>query len=194
MLESYRVILASNSPRRKELLAGVGISFEVMTIPGIDESFPDTLKGGDIPLFLARKKSDAYQDILRDNVLVITADTIVWQDGKVLGKPKDRREAVEMIAELSGRSHTVYTGVCVRSATKEEAFYTESKVFFDELTADEIEYYVDNFKPYDKAGAYGIQEWIGYVAIEGIEGSFFNVMGLPVQRLYVELSEFIKGL
>ena len=190
MLESYRVILASNSPRRKELLAGVGISFDVMTIPGIDESFPDTLKGGDIPLFLARKKSDAYQDILRDNVLVITADTIVWQDGKVLGKPKDRREAVEMIAELSGRSHTVYTGVCVRSATKEEAFYTESKVFFDELTADEIEYYVDNFKPYDKAGAYGIQEWIGYIAVKKIEGSYFNIKGIPIQRLYQVLKQF----
>lgn len=190
MLESYRVILASNSPRRKELLTGVGVSFEVMTIPGIDESFPDTLKGGDIPLFLARKKCDAYQDILRDNVLVITADTIVWQDGKVLGKPKDRREAVEMITALSARSHTVYTGVCVRSTTKEEAFYTESKVFFDELSVDEIEYYVDNFKPYDKAGAYGIQEWIGYIAVRKIEGSYFNIMGLPIQRLYQVLKQF----
>ena len=130
MLESYRVILASNSPRRKELLAGVGISFEVMTIPGIDESFPDTLKGGDIPLFLARKKSDAYQDILRDNVLVITADTIVWQDGKVLGKPKDRREAVEMIAELSGRSHTVYTGVCVLEALLKKRLFIQSLRYF----------------------------------------------------------------
>ena len=124
MLEQYRIILASNSPRRKELLAGLGISFDVLTIPGIDESYPDTLVGGDIPVYLAKKKSEAYNDILRDNLLVITADTIVWHNGKVLGKPKDRREAIEMLTELSGDSHIVYTGVCVRTKDKEVSFFT----------------------------------------------------------------------
>jgi septum formation protein len=190
MLEQYRIILASNSPRRKELLAGLGISFDVLTIPGIDESYPDTLVGGDIPVYLAKKKSEAYNDILRDNLLVITADTIVWHNGKVLGKPKDRREAIEMLTELSGDSHIVYTGVCVRTKDKEVSFFTESEVFFDELTSYEIEYYVDNYKPYDKAGSYGIQEWIGYVGVKRIEGSYFNIMGLPIQRLYKELKRF----
>jgi septum formation protein len=190
MLEQYRIILASNSPRRKELLAGLGISFDVLTIPGIDESYPDTLVGGDIPVYLAKKKSEAYNDILRDNLLVITADTIVWHNGKVLGKPKDRREAIEMLTELSGDSHIVYTGVCVRTKDKEVSFFTESEVFFDELTSSEIEYYVDNYKPYDKAGSYGIQEWIGYVGVKRIEGSYFNIMGLPIQRLYKELKRF----
>ena len=191
MLEQYRIILASNSPRRKELLAGLGISFDVLTIPGIDESYPDTLVGGDIPVYLAKKKSEAYNDILRDNLLVITADTIVWHNGKVLGKPKDRREAIEMLTELSGDSHIVYTGVCVRTKDKEVSFFTESEVFFDELTSSEIEYYVDNYKPYDKAGSYGIQEWIGYVGVKRIEGSYFNIMGLPIQRLYKELKRFV---
>ena len=190
MLEQYRIILASNSPRRKELLAGLGISFDVLTIPGIDESYPDTLVGGDIPVYLAKKKSEAYNDILRDNLLVITADTIVWHNGKVLGKPKDRRVAIEMLTELSGDSHIVYTGVCVRTKDKEVSFFTESEVFFDELTSSEIEYYVDNYKPYDKAGSYGIQEWIGYVGVKRIEGSYFNIMGLPIQRLYKELKRF----
>lgn len=190
MLEQYRIILASNSPRRKELLAGLGISFDVLTIPGIDESYPDTLVGGDIPVYLAKKKSEAYNDILRDNLLVITADTIVWHNGKVLGKPKDRREAIEMLTELSGDSHIVYTGVCVRTKDKEVSFFTDSEVFFDELTSSEIEYYVDNYKPYDKAGSYGIQEWIGYVGVKRIEGSYFNIMGLPIQRLYKELKRF----
>ena len=190
MLEQYRIILASNSPRRKELLAGLGISFDVLTISGIDESYPDTLAGGDIPVYLAKKKSEAYNDILRDNLLVITADTIVWHNGKVLGKPKDRREAIEMLTELSGDSHIVYTGVCVRTKDKEVSFFTESEVFFDELTSSEIEYYVDNYKPYDKAGSYGIQEWIGYVGVKRIEGSYFNIMGLPIQRLYKELKRF----
>ena len=190
MLEQYHIILASNSPRRKELLAGLGISFDVLTIPGIDESYPDTLVGGDIPVYLAKKKSEAYNDILRDNLLVITADTIVWHNGKVLGKPKDRREAIEMLTELSGDSHIVYTGVCVRTKDKEVSFFTESEVFFDELTSSEIEYYVDNYKPYDKAGSYGIQEWIGYVGVKRIEGSYFNIMGLPIQRLYKELKRF----
>lgn len=190
MLEQYRIILASNSPRRKELLAGLGISFDVLTIPGIDESYPNTLVGGDIPVYLAKKKSEAYNDILRDNLLVITADTIVWHNGKVLGKPKDRSEAIEMLTELSGDSHIVYTGVCVRTKDKEVSFFTESEVFFDELTSSEIEYYVDNYKPYDKAGSYGIQEWIGYVGVKRIEGSYFNIMGLPIQRLYKELKRF----
>lgn len=192
MLESYKVILASNSPRRKELLAGLGISFDVMTIPGIDESFPDSLQGGEIPLFLAQKKCDAYRDILKDNTLVITADTIVWQDGKVLGKPRDRREAIEMLSSLSGSSHYVYTGVCVRDCHKEISFYSESKVYFDSLDLSEIEFYVDQFKPFDKAGSYGIQEWIGYIGVKRIEGSYFNIMGLPIQRLYQELKMFMK--
>lgn len=186
-LKKYRVILASNSPRRKELLAGLDVDFEVRTLPGIDESYPETLQGADIPLYIARKKADAYRQHLHRDELVITADTIVWLDGCVLGKPRDREDAIRMIASLSGRTHQVYTGVCLTTSGWQRSFAAETEVRFATLTDAEIAYYVDTFQPMDKAGAYGVQEWIGYVGVENISGSYFNVMGLPVQRLYKEL-------
>ena len=187
------IILASNSPRRKELMAGLDIPFEVKTLPSIDESFPDTLQGGEIPLYIAREKANAYRTNIRPDELIITADTIVWLDGQVLGKPRDADEARSMLRALSGKEHEVFTGVALTSADKQISFVSESKVFFAELTDEEIDYYITAYRPFDKAGAYGIQEWIGYVGIRRIEGSFFNVMGLPVRRLYEALKEFGIG-
>ena len=190
LVEGYRVILASNSPRRKELLGGLGIDFEVRTLQDIDESYPDTLKGEEIPMFISGKKAEAYKRTMADDEMIITADTIVYDNGKVLGKPKDRGEAIQMLWELSGHAHEVITGVSIVTKEKTTQFASTSKVTFAALTDDEIAYYVDTYKPYDKAGAYGIQEWIGYVAVTRIEGSYFNVMGLPIQRLYTELKQF----
>ena len=188
--EGYRVILASNSPRRKELLGGLGIDFEVRTLQDIDESYPDTLKGEEIPMFISGKKAEAYKRTMADDEMIITADTIVYDNGQVLGKPKDRGEAMQMLRELSGHAHEVITGVSIVTKEKTTQFASTSKVTFAALTDEEIAYYVDTYKPYDKAGAYGIQEWIGYVAVTRIEGSYFNVMGLPIQRLYTELKQF----
>ena len=189
-LKKYNVVLASNSPRRKELLEGLGINYEVRTISGIDESYPSYIKGEEIPLYIARKKSDAYKKFLVENELVITADTIVWLDGKVLGKPHNAVRAREMLASLSGNTHQVMTGVCIMTKNIRKEFVAVTDVAFDNLTQDEITYYVDNYKPFDKAGAYGIQEWIGYVGVKAINGSYFNVVGLPIQRLYKELKNF----
>jgi len=183
----YHIILASNSPRRKELLAGLGLEFEVRTLPGIDESYPSELKQGEIPLHIAKEKADAYRSQLGDNDLLITADTIVWLRGEVLGKPADRDEAIQMLKKLSGCTHQVYTGVALTTKAWQRSFYVETHVHFAALNDEDILYYVDTYKPYDKAGAYGVQEWIGYVGVEGLEGSYYNVMGLPVQRLYREL-------
>ena len=191
LVGSYKVILASNSPRRKELLSGLGIDFEVRTISGIDESYPHTLRGEDIPVFISGKKAEAYRQTMAENEMIITADTIVYDNGRVLGKPKGREEAIEMLHELSGHAHEVITGVTIAAKQKTVQFASTSKVFFASLTDEEIVYYVDNYKPFDKAGAYGIQEWIGYVAVTRIEGSYFNVMGLPIQRLYTELKQFV---
>lgn len=191
MLENYDVILASNSPRRRQLLEGLGVEFRVQTIPGLDESYPEgELSGAEIPLYLARKKAEAYEPMMEESTMVITADTIVWHRGCVLGKPKSREHAVGMLRSLAGDSHQVFTGVCVRTRRREEVFCCESTVRFAQLTQEEIEYYVDNYKPFDKAGSYGVQEWIGYVGVESIEGSFYNIMGLPVQRLYNVLKRF----
>ena len=190
MLENYHIILASNSPRRQELLKGLELNFEIMTIPELDESYPETLKGKEIPLFLAQKKGAAYTSYLRDNVMIITADTIVWFENKVLGKPKDREDAIGMLQVMSGNMHQVFTGVCVKTKEKEVTFCVGSDVRFAKLTDEEIVYYVDKYKPYDKAGSYGVQEWIGYIGVEHINGSFYNIMGLPVQRLYGELKKF----
>lgn len=190
LVEGYKVILASNSPRRKELLGGLGIDFEVRTLSDIDESYPDTLKGEDIPMFISKKKAEAYKQGMADDDMIITADTIVYDNGHVLGKPKDRAEAIQMLRELSGHSHEVITGVSIVTKEKTVQFASTSKVTFATLSNEEITYYVDHYKPYDKAGAYGIQEWIGYVAVTRIEGSYFNVMGLPIQRLYTELKQF----
>ena len=190
LVDGYKVILASNSPRRKELLGGLGIDFEVRTLSDIDESYPDSLKGEDIPMYISGKKAEAYKQGMADDEMIITADTIVYDHEQVLGKPKDRGEAMRMLRELSGHAHKVITGVSIVTKEKTTQFASTSKVTFAELTDEEIAYYVDTYKPYDKAGAYGIQEWIGYVAVTRIEGSYFNVMGLPIQRLYTELKQF----
>ena len=190
LVDGYKVILASNSPRRKELLGGLGIDFEVRTLSDIDESYPDSLKGEDIPMYISGKKAEAYKQGMADDEMIITADTIVYDHEQVLGKPKDRGEAMRMLRELSGHAHEVITGVSIVTKEKTTQFASTSKVTFAELTDEEIAYYVDTYKPYDKAGAYGIQEWIGYVAVTRIEGSYFNVMGLPIQRLYTELKQF----
>jgi septum formation protein len=189
-LSTYNIILAWQSPRRQELLAGLDIPFTVNVIPGIEENYPEILAGGDVALYLAKQKAEAYTDLLDDNTLVITADTIVWCDGKVLGKPADAEDAKRMLAQLSEKTHTVYTGVCLQSKSKQVAFSASTEVRFARLSAEEIEYYVEKYRPMDKAGSYGVQEWIGYVAVEHINGSFYNVMGLPVQRLYSELKRW----
>ena len=189
-LKKYRLILASNSPRRKELLAGLGLDYEVRTLPDVDESYPESLQGGDIPLYISRMKADAYKPMLQPDELMITADTIVWMDGMVLGKPRNKLGAIEMLRQLSGGVHFVYTGVSITTQTRQESFYVATEVRFANLTDEEIEYYVDTYQPMDKAGAYGVQEWIGYIGVENIKGSYFNVMGLPVQRLYTELKKF----
>ncbi len=191
-LKNYNIILASNSPRRKELLEGLGVNYSVKTLSGVDESYPETLNGEEIPLFIAKKKADAYINNISDNDLIITADTIVWLDGKVLGKPENAAHAKEMLAALSGKTHQVMTGVCITSKDKRKEFVSVTDVTFDTLSAEEIEYYVENFRPFDKAGAYGIQEWIGYIGVKSISGSYFNVVGLPIQRLYRELVKFKK--
>lgn len=186
-LKEYHIILASNSPRRRELLAGLGLDFEVRTLPGIDESYPDSLEGSHIPLYIARKKAEAYRTYLHKDELMITADTIVWLDRRVLGKPRDEAEAVQMLHDMSGRTHEVYTGVCLTTSARQRSFTVGTRVRFAQLSDEEIQYYVSHFHPLDKAGAYGVQEWIGYVGVEYIEGSYYNVMGLPMQRLYQEL-------
>lgn len=188
----YRIILASNSPRRRELLGGLGIDFTVKVMEGIDESWPHDLKGEDIPLYISKEKAAPYKAAIANDELVITADTIVYVDGEVLGKPYDKADAVRMLKLISGRWHEVITGVTLMTKERERSFAVTTKVKFSNLSDDEIRRYVDSGLPMDKAGAYGIQEWIGYVGVEAIEGSYFNVVGLPVQRLYRELMEFIK--
>ena len=188
-LNKYRIILASNSPRRKELLSGLGIQYEVKTLPDIDESYPEGLDGMEIPAFIACSKADAYREVMQTDELIITADTIVWLDGNVMGKPKDAEEAREMLRSLSGQTHQVITGVCLTTAVYQKAFATMTDVTFATLSEEEITYYVERHSPMDKAGSYGIQEWIGFIGVESISGSYFNVMGLPIQRLYTELKK-----
>ena len=186
-LKKYKVILASNSPRRKELLAGLGVDYEVRTLPDVDESYPEILQGADIPLYIAKEKADAYVAMMQHGELMITADTIVWLDGKVLGKPRDREDALQMLRTMSGRTHEVFTGVCITTTDWQRSFTAQTEVRFATLSEEEIAYYVDNFQPMDKAGAYGVQEWIGFIGVENISGSYYNIMGLPVQKLYREL-------
>ena len=186
-LEKYKVILASGSPRRRELMAGLGVNYEVRILPDVDESYPHTLQGEEIPLYIAKEKADAYIPMMQPDELIITADTIVWLDGKVLGKPRDREDALQMLRTMSGRTHEVFTGVCITTTDWQRSFTAQTEVRFATLSEDEIIYYVDNFKPMDKAGAYGVQEWIGYIGVENISGSYYNIMGLPVQKLYREL-------
>ena len=186
-LKKYKVILASNSPRRKELLAGLGVDYEVRTLPDVDESYPETFQGADIPLYIAKEKADAYVAMMQPGELMITADTIVWLDGKLLGKPRDREDALQMLRTMSGRTHEVFTGVCITTTDWQRSFTAQTEVRFATLSEEEIAYYVDNFQPMDKAGAYGVQEWIGFIGVENISGSYYNIMGLPVQKLYREL-------
>ena len=188
----YKIILASNSPRRRELLGGLGIPFTTRVLDGIDESWPQGLKGQDISLYISREKASAYRKSIAPDELVITADTIVYVDGRVLGKPASETDARRMLRMVSGRWHDVITGVTLMTAQREHSFAVTTRVRFCDLTDAEIEYYIKNYAPMDKAGAYGIQEWIGYVGVERIEGSYFNVVGLPVQRLYRELIEFCR--
>jgi len=185
--EKYRIILASHSPRRKELLAGLGLPFEVRVLEGIDESYPDDLPVSEVALHIAGKKADAYRRIIRDDELVITADTVVIVGDEILGKPADEEDAVRMLHLLSGRTHQVTTGVCLLTAAQEHAFDVTTDVTFKAFSDEEVRYYVSHYKPFDKAGAYGIQEWIGYIGVTGLHGSYYNVMGLPVQRIYSEL-------
>lgn len=190
-LKDYRILLASKSPRRRELLKGCGLEFEIAEGRDAEESFPADMPLGEVAEYLSKIKSEAYVDTLTEGDILITADTVVIAAEEILGKPKDREDAVRMLRLLSGSSHEVVTGVTLRTLDKERSFSCRSVVRFREMSDGEIEYYIDTYHPYDKAGAYGIQEWIGYVAISGIEGSFYNVMGLPVQMLWVELEKFV---
>ena len=190
-LNKYKIILASQSPRRQELLRGLNIPFEVQVID-VDESYPNQLVGVDIPMYLAEKKAKAFVNSLEDNTLLITADTIVWHEGQVFGKPINKLDATRMLTALSGKTHQVITGVCICTLKKRKTFHVISEVRFAHITPNEIEYYLQNYQPYDKAGSYGVQEWIGYIGVEYIEGSYFNVMGLPIQRLYTELKRWKK--
>lgn len=186
------IILGSQSPRRQELLRGLDIDFTVRTINGLEEHYPDTLQGAEIPLFLAQQKAEAFLPTLTDNDLLITADTIVWLDGHVYGKPAHADEARQMLRTLSGRTHEVITGVCLTSPNRQEKFSATTQVTFARFDEAEIDYYISKYKPFDKAGSYGVQEWIGYIGVENIAGSFYNVMGLPVQRLYNVLQNWNK--
>ena len=191
MFEGYRFILGSQSPRRRELLAGLCLDFTVEPIKGDPEVYDSSMPREEVPEFLARYKSSGYPRPLEADEVLITADTLVYLGDRLMGKPKDRGEAFEMLRSLSGRTHSVLTGVAVRTASRCESFTSTTEVTFKELSEEEITYYVDNYRPYDKAGSYGVQEWIGYIGITGIEGSYFNVMGLPVQRLYTQLREML---
>ena len=184
-----KILLASKSPRRQELIKGIELPYEVK-IFDVDETFPQHLKAEQIPLFLAQKKSAGYTDDLQANEILITADTIVWVNNHVLNKPENEQEAFTMLSEICGTSHLVYTGVCLRSREKQVAFFDCSEVFIKQLSEDEIWHYIKHYQPFDKAGSYGIQDWFGYVAVEKINGCFYNVMGLPVSKLYHTLKEF----
>lgn len=189
-LSKYHIYLASKSPRRRELLNQLRIKFNTINIGGIDESYPDDIPAAEVPQYIANRKADAYMSLIKDNEMVITADTLVMIDNRILGKPKDEAEAVEMLMALSGKVHKVVSGVCIVTAYRRTSFTTETYVKFAEISKEEAQYYVENYMPLDKAGAYGIQEWIGCIAVESIHGSFYNVMGLPVHRLYNELKMF----
>jgi len=188
-LKKYHIILASNSPRRRELLAGLGINFEVKVLPDIDENYPATLPVAEIAQYIAKEKADAYLRLMSPDDLVITADTIVVADDEVMGKPHDADDARRMLSKLSGRTHQVITGVCLTTVGEQRQFSVCTDVTFKDLTDEEMDYYIQTYQPFDKAGAYGIQEWIGYIGVTGLNGSYFNVMGLPVQRIYVELTK-----
>lgn len=186
-ITDYHIILASNSPRRKELLSGLDIEYEIRTLPDIDEGYTNNILPEKVAEYLAQKKAAAYLQVLKDNELLITADTIVLLNNKIYGKPVDNDDAKQMLRDLSGKTHLVITGVCLTTTRKQVVFSDTAKVTFSDLSDEEIKYYVEKYRPMDKAGAYGVQEWIGYVTVKRIEGSYFNVMGLPIHRVYKEL-------
>jgi septum formation protein len=190
-LKGYKIVLASGSPRRQQFLKELDANFEVR-LKEVDEIYPDTLQGSDITDYLAQLKAAALEETLTDDEILITSDTIVWHENKALGKPTDYEDAFEMLRSLSGKTHEVITSVCIKNAGKSETFNDTTRVTFNALTDAEIKYYLDNYRPYDKAGSYGIQEWIGLVAIARIEGSYATVVGLPVDKVYQHLSRFIK--
>jgi septum formation protein len=189
-INRHTIILASKSPRRQQLLKELGFDFKIKT-KDVEEDFPHGLSNSEIAIFLCEKKAAAFSESeISENEILITADTIVCRENKILNKPGDRAHAIEMLSELSGKMHEVITGVCLRSRSKSQSFFDSTNVYFRNLSQSEIAYYVDNFKPFDKAGAYGIQEWIGLTGIQKIEGSYFNVVGLPTEKLYRALMEF----
>lgn len=190
IMKAKKIILASNSPRRRELLAGLDISFEVKVIPGIDESYPENLPAVEVPQYISKAKADAYLGMIDDDTMVITADTVVVLDNEILGKPVDDDDARRILHKLSGKTHQVITGVCLTSLDKQRVFAVTTGVTFKQFTEQEIDYYVSHYHPLDKAGAYGIQEWIGHIGVTALNGSYFNVMGLPVQRIYMEMQDF----
>lgn len=192
-LKGYKLVLASQSPRRRELLKGLDVEFSTCSVDA-DESFPLELKGADAVMYISEAKADAYKPLLEDKTIGITADTVVILNDKIIGKPKNEKDAFCMIKALSGNVHEVITAVCIFTKDKCVKFYSSTEVHFGKLTDEEINYYIEKYKPFDKAGSYGVQEWIGYIGIEKIVGSYFNVMGLPVKRLYDELKSFIETL
>ena len=192
IIKSKKIILASASPRRKELMAGLGFEFTIDTRNNFEEVIPQGYDINLVPEYLAKGKSHGFHRPLEEDEIIITADTMVLCNGQILGKPADRANAMEMLKMLQNNRHRVITGVCIRDAQREVSFSATTEVYFNALSDSELNYYLDNYKPYDKAGAYGVQEWIGYVGINHIEGSYYNVMGLPVQRLYTELENFLK--
>ena len=188
-IPNKKIILASKSPRRQQLLKDLGWEFTILT-KDIDESFPNHLKREEVALYLCEHKANAFVEELSEDTIVITADTIVCLDDLIINKPEDAQEAYAMLRKLSGRKHDVYTGVCISSGTKRTSFFVQSSVYFKQLSDDEINHYIEHYKPFDKAGAYGIQEWIGFIGIEKIEGSYFNVMGLPIKQVYEAVMQF----
>ena len=188
--KDYHIILASNSPRRKELLRGLDIAFDVRVQPDIAEDYPADTVPADVAAYISREKANAYKDTIAENELIITADTVVIVGNEILGKPHDDAEAKEMLHKISGRKHQVVTGVCLTTTEKQRCFSVSTDVTFKNLKEEEIDYYIETYSPLDKAGAYGIQEWIGYIGVTALEGSYFNVMGLPVQRIWEELNSF----
>lgn len=194
-LKQYDIILGSQSPRRKELLSGLDLPFTQKAMPDIVEEYPAELPLTEVPLHLAQTKAEAYRakGLMQENTLLITADTVVIVEDMILGKPQDKEDARRMLRTLSGQTHQVVTGVCISHLSGKKAFSCSSMVTFAQLSDEEIDYYLDRYRPYDKAGSYGIQEWIGYIAIQRVEGSFYNVMGLPVHLLYNELKAFGKS-
>ena len=192
-INAYDIILASKSPRRQQLLEGIGLKYRIVNHIDIEEIYPSILKREEIPVYLAQAKAMIYSSLIEQNTLLIAADTIVWLHNEVIGKPDGKDDAIEMLKRLSGNMHEVFTGVCIKTASREKIFHACTKVFFRKMSEEEILYYVNAYKPFDKAGAYGVQEWIGYVGVEHIEGSYFNIMGLPVHQLYDELIRITAG-